>query len=248
MKKNTVRKTAPINRAGLTDIWNAFMVENATFSPHDIPLCPTTAKKIPSKLIGYDEAKTIHKKNLRNKSDNYHVNAFIHFYIDDSKFDGKQSSFWLYPEKVLEMISHFDGIILPDPQPFTTLSSHSTPNFPLPAFPTAHRPPCSIMKTTWQGERPSRGLWGTSACQVRPKCRDLAGAMALEACQRGLTLPGCFHHAPPRPVSPRLDLHITASPRLDLHITASPRLDLHITASPRLDPHFPSSRHQLHML
>lgn len=118
MKKNTVRKTAPINRAGLTDIWNAFMVENATFSPHDIPLCPTTAKKIPSKLIGYDEAKTIHKKNLRNKSDNYHVNAFIHFYIDDSKFDGKQSSFWLYPEKVLEIISHFDGIILPDPSTY----------------------------------------------------------------------------------------------------------------------------------
>ena len=94
MKKNTVHKTAPINRAGLTDIWNAFMVVNATFSPHDIPLCPTTAKKIPSKLIGYDEAKTIHKKNLRGKSDDYHVNAFIHFYIDDSKFDGKQSSFW----------------------------------------------------------------------------------------------------------------------------------------------------------
>ena len=67
------------------------MVEKATFSKHDIPLCPTTAKKIPEKLIGYDEAKTIHNKMVRNKKLNYHINAFIHFYIDDSKFDGKRT-------------------------------------------------------------------------------------------------------------------------------------------------------------
>ena len=60
--KNTALKTAPINRSGLIDIWNAFMVENADFSNHDIPLCPTTATSIPSKLIGYDEAKSTHKK------------------------------------------------------------------------------------------------------------------------------------------------------------------------------------------
>lgn len=118
MKKNTVYKTAPINRSGLTDIWNAFMVEKATFSKHDIPICPTTAKKIPEKLISYDEAKTIHKKMIRNKNLNYHINAFIHFYVDDSKFDGKQSSFWLYPEKVLAIISHFDGMIVPDPSTY----------------------------------------------------------------------------------------------------------------------------------
>lgn len=118
MKKNTVYKTAPINRAGLVDMWNAFMVEKATFSKHDIPLCPTTAARVPNKLIGYDEAKTIHKKMLRKKKLNYHINAFIHFYIDDSKFDGKRTSFWLYPDKILEIISHFDGIIVPDPSTY----------------------------------------------------------------------------------------------------------------------------------
>ena len=118
MKQNTVYLTAQINRSGLTDMWNAFMVENASFSDHDIPLCPTTATKIPEKLIGYDEAKTIHKKMLRDKRPNYHINAFVHFYIDDSKFDGKRTSFWLHPEKTLEVISHFDGIIAPDPSTY----------------------------------------------------------------------------------------------------------------------------------
>lgn len=116
--KNTVLKTTPINRGGLIDIWNAFMLENASFSKHDIPLCPTTAQRIPENLIGYDEAKQIHKKMLRTRHRDYHINAFIHFYIDDIKFDGKRSSFWLYPHKVLEIIEHFDGIIVPDPSTY----------------------------------------------------------------------------------------------------------------------------------
>ena len=119
MKTNTIHKTTPINRTGLVDMWNAYMVENATFSTNDIPLCPTTAKKVPERLIGYDEAKTIHKKMLREHKIDYHINAFIHFYIDDSKFDGKRTSFWLYPDKVLEIISHFDGIIVPDPSTYS---------------------------------------------------------------------------------------------------------------------------------
>ncbi len=112
--KNTVLKTSPINRSGLIDIWNAFMVENATFSEHDIPLCPTTTTIVPEKLIGYDEAKSIHNKMLRSHNKDYHIHAFIHFYIDDAKFDAKRSSIWLYYEKALEVISHFDGIIAPD--------------------------------------------------------------------------------------------------------------------------------------
>ena len=118
MKKNNIYKTAPINRPGLADMWNAFMVEKATFSEHDIPICPTTATRVPGKLIGYDEAKAIHKKMIRNKRTNYHIDAFVHFYIDDSKFDGKITSFWLYPNKVLEIISHFDGLIVPDPSTY----------------------------------------------------------------------------------------------------------------------------------
>lgn len=117
-QKIAVKKTAPINRAGLVDVWNAYMVENATFSEHDIPLCPSTATRIPDRLIGFDEAKTIHKKMIKTHNSDYHVNAFIHFYIDDSKFDGKRTSFWLYPEKVLEILDHFDGMIVPDPSTY----------------------------------------------------------------------------------------------------------------------------------
>ncbi|SEG30336.1 protein of unknown function [Eubacterium ruminantium] len=101
------------NRSGLADIWNAFMVENASFSKNDIPFCPTTTIDIPKRLIGFDEAKTIHKKMLR-KDKNYHIEGFIHFYIDDSKFDGKRNSIWTFPQKALEVITHFDGIISPD--------------------------------------------------------------------------------------------------------------------------------------
>ena len=112
--RNKVYKTAPINRAGLSDMWNAFMFEKATFSENDIPFCPTTATRIPENLIGYDKAKTIHNKMIRENQTDYHISAFVHFYIDDSKFDGKKTSFWLYPDKVLEITSHFDGIIVPD--------------------------------------------------------------------------------------------------------------------------------------
>lgn len=114
----------PKKRNGLKDIWNAFMVENAVFSQNDIPLCPTTATNIPNALIGYDEAKKIHKQMMKKGNKNYHINAFIHFYIDDSKFDGKRTSIWLYPSVALRIIKHFDGIISPD---FSTYADFPDP-------------------------------------------------------------------------------------------------------------------------
>ena len=102
-------------RNGCKDMWNAFMVKGAVFSiPADIPICPCTAVAPPVQLISYDEAKTQYKKEMRDGNLTFTSNAFIHFYIDDQKFDGKQSSIWLYPEKALEIIKHFAGIITPD--------------------------------------------------------------------------------------------------------------------------------------
>ncbi len=112
------------NRTGLEDIWNAFMLKGATFSSNDIPLCPSTATITPTQLISYDEAKTIHRKELRNKNPDYHVEAFIHFFIDDQKFDSKRNSIWTYPEKALEIIRHFSGIISPD---FSTYADFPEP-------------------------------------------------------------------------------------------------------------------------
>ena len=111
-------------RDGLKDMWNAFMVRGAVFSSNDIPLCPTTATALPTKLISYDEAKSIHNKEMRRGNRDYHVDAFIHFYIDDQKFDGKRTSIWLYHDNALAIIRHFSGIIVPD---FSTYADFPEP-------------------------------------------------------------------------------------------------------------------------
>ena len=89
---NSPTINTPCNRNGLLDMWNAFMLKGARFSPNDIPLCPTTAASPPPRLISYDEAKSIHRREMRKGNTDYHVDAFIHFFIDDQKFDGKRSS------------------------------------------------------------------------------------------------------------------------------------------------------------
>lgn len=102
-----------IPRRGCKDMWNAFMVKNAIFSDTaDMPSFKST-DSIPKILIGYDEAKRIH--NLMKKTNpEYTVKAYVHFYIDDNKFDGKCSSIWFYPLDAYEILRHFSGIITPD--------------------------------------------------------------------------------------------------------------------------------------
>ena len=117
-------KTFEANSINPTDMWNAFMLTGAKFSPNDIPLCPSTAKSLPARLISYDDAKTVHRREIRKGNTDYHVNAFIHFYIYDQKFDGKMSSIWLYPKKAFEIINHFAGIITPD---FSTYADFPEP-------------------------------------------------------------------------------------------------------------------------
>lgn len=124
MKIASLSATISANRSGLHDIWNAYMVKDAYFSSHDIPFCPTTATELPSKLISYYDAKSIHRREIKRGHHDYRVNAFIHFYIDDQKFDGKKSSIWSYPEKALDIISHFSGSISPD---FSTNSDFPDP-------------------------------------------------------------------------------------------------------------------------
>ena len=101
-------------RTGSTDIWNAFMVKGASFVlGSDMPVCHPIAKEIPQRLISYVEAKHIFKTRIKQEPA-FKCNAFVHFYIDDQKFDGKQSSIWLYPEKAYDILCHFSGVISPD--------------------------------------------------------------------------------------------------------------------------------------
>ncbi|MBR6366081.1 MAG: DUF4417 domain-containing protein [Lachnospiraceae bacterium] len=110
---NVISNTSP--RPGCVDLWNSFMVKDASFCfPSEIPICPCTMDEPPVQLIAYDDAKTLYNKEMKKGNPFFKVNAWIHFYIDDQKFDGKESSIWLYPDRALEVIKHFSGVITPD--------------------------------------------------------------------------------------------------------------------------------------
>lgn len=112
-KKKTSQELYP--RAGCQDIWNAHMVNNCIFSPEsDIPFCPCNIDSLPTSLISYEDAKMIYNRELKAGNLSFHNDSYIHFYMDDQKFDGKQNSIWLYPDKALQIITHFSGIISPD--------------------------------------------------------------------------------------------------------------------------------------
>ena len=83
------------------EIYKPFLVEGAKFNWNfDIPICPCTAKKIPEKLIYYNEI-------VKSKQRYF---GFVHFYMDDYKFE----SIWHHPRRALERLSKFAGIITPD--------------------------------------------------------------------------------------------------------------------------------------
>lgn len=101
-------------RAGNTDVWNAFMVDGASFVPgSDMPICYYSGKEVPTRLISFVDAKHIYKTKIKIEP-YFKSNAYVHFYIDDQKFDGKQSSIWLYPDKAYDILCHFAGVISPD--------------------------------------------------------------------------------------------------------------------------------------
>lgn len=117
-----------IIRAGCKDNWNAFMVKGAEFTENDIPICPTTAIQIPRNIISYMQAKTLYNKFKHQK--NFFVEDFVHFYIDDYKFDGK-NGIWTDWGKALKILKHFGGIITPDfstnsdfPEPFKIFNTY----------------------------------------------------------------------------------------------------------------------------
>ncbi len=100
-------------RAGCKDIWNAFMTDGASFGKYDIPFCPTTATTIPRDQVTWEEAKAIHRKHIAKKDKDYHIDAYINWYIDDYKFDSSRG-IWHDYNFTLTVVNHFAGIITPD--------------------------------------------------------------------------------------------------------------------------------------
>lgn len=112
MKNNTTEYIIKA-RSGCKDIWNAYMANNALFSVHDIPLCPTTATDIPKSIITWEEAKSIYKKSITKADNSFFITSYVCFYLDDYKFDSK-NGIWSNPKQALKILRHFAGIITPD--------------------------------------------------------------------------------------------------------------------------------------
>lgn len=106
------------------DNWNSFMYENADFSKsdNDIPYCPTTASKLPTNIVTWDEAVTLYNKDIRKDKD-FYCDAFVCWYKDDYKFDGK-GGIWYRYNYVLKVLKHFAGAITPD---FSTFQDFHEP-------------------------------------------------------------------------------------------------------------------------
>lgn len=109
-------------RKGCKDIWNAWMVNGAKFIK-GMPVSKST-DELPKELISYEEAMVIYRDNLKKGKRNFKIHAYIHFYIDDYKFDGPNSGVWSKPKQFLRVLSHFDGCIIPD---FSTYSDFPEP-------------------------------------------------------------------------------------------------------------------------
>lgn len=97
-------------RRGCKDIWNAWMLEGASFCKYDIPFCPTTAQNIPASIVTWRDAEAAYEKFKRKK---FISNDFVCFYLDDYKFDGK-GGIWQNPRHALAVLKRFGGVITPD--------------------------------------------------------------------------------------------------------------------------------------
>lgn len=81
------------------DVFHAFLVKNANYAGlFEFPILDPSTEK-PNKLISFSKAL---------KSTDY--DSWVHFYQDDYLFE----SLWDKPEKYLECLKRFNGVILPD--------------------------------------------------------------------------------------------------------------------------------------
>lgn len=86
-------------RSGCIDVFNAFLVKNASYdSALEIPRLEIEKRK-PTKLIPFSKA-----------ARSTEFDAWIHFYEDDVAFE----RLWNRPNKYLNMLKRFAGVIAPD--------------------------------------------------------------------------------------------------------------------------------------
>ena len=87
------------SRKGCKDVFNAFLVENATYEGiFEFP-CIEPTHEVPNRLISFSKAIS---------STDY--DQWVHFYEDDCNFE----RLWRNPKKYLEILKRYRGVILPD--------------------------------------------------------------------------------------------------------------------------------------
>ena len=101
-------------RANCKDIWNGYILKNATFDKYDIPFCPTTAVELPKALISITDAKKMYEEEMEKGNTDFKYDAFIHPYSDDQIFDGIKEGFWNKPDSMIKLAKHFSGMITID--------------------------------------------------------------------------------------------------------------------------------------
>ena len=106
------------------------MCDGTSYSGNDIPFCPTTAEKLPAKIILWDEAKRLYRNALARGDNEFFYDAFVCWYFDDYKFDGPRG-IWHDCKHALKVLRHFAGAITPDfstyqdfPEPFKIYNTY----------------------------------------------------------------------------------------------------------------------------
>lgn len=112
MKKSYNMRRINGKRKGRKDTFREFMIESAEFDGKwEIPIIPNNVYTLPKNLVAYDQRKNVE----------YCENTYIHFFIDDYKFDGP-NGIWNGSSKNFEQkrgfsissLNKFSGIIGPD--------------------------------------------------------------------------------------------------------------------------------------
>lgn len=98
-------------RPGIGDLWNSGLYEGAIWTELDNPQTSTTAKKAPNSVISWPEALSLHRRNVRAGNGDYHIDAFIHCYIDDRKYDGSRGGIWKNWKRFFGIARHFGGVL-----------------------------------------------------------------------------------------------------------------------------------------
>ena len=107
-------------RKGIKDLWGARLVHGAKWTPAGNPVVATTMAEPPSAVVGWREARRIHRERLRAGDVGYCAHALVHAYTDDQNFDGARAGIWADFDGFVEVVCHFEGACV-DPSTYADM-------------------------------------------------------------------------------------------------------------------------------